>query len=186
MHNVYCIMGRSASGKSTLAKIVSEQLNLSILKSYTTRPMRPGENPDNTDHIFINEDGVEKYKEQIVAKTELNGYIYFITQELLIKSDIYVIDPLGLEYLQKNISNENIRLIPIYISVNPLIAFHHAIKRKDNITEWIKRYDAEDEQFTVFEHRLKLSQVDCKVVKNNKKLDDAASAIIQYIEEIRK
>lgn len=185
MHKLYCIMGRSASGKSTLARKVAEHFKLSILKSYTTRPIRPGENPDSSDHIFITEKDVPKYKEQVIAETEINGYLYFTTKEQLKSADIYVIDPLGLDYLQKNVNTKEIKLVPIYISVNPLVAFHHAIKREDNLTEWIKRFNAEDEQFAVFEHKLKLSQVECKVIKNNKKLDEAAKCLIQYIEENR-
>lgn len=84
--------------------------------------------------------------------------------------------------MQKNINSEEINLIPIYISVSTLVAFHHAERRQDNLTEWIKRYDTEDEQFTEFEKKIKHSQVDCEVIKNNKKLDNAVSALIRYIE----
>ena len=40
MHTVFCIIGRTASGKSTIVNAVAKDLNLKILKSYTTRARR--------------------------------------------------------------------------------------------------------------------------------------------------
>lgn len=89
---MYCIMGRSASGKSTLAREAAKHFNYKVVKSYTTRPIRPGENPETTDHIFITKRDVIQYEGHMVAKTEINGYLYFTTIEMLRESDIYVID----------------------------------------------------------------------------------------------
>ena len=43
MHKLFCIIGRTGSGKSTLVKKAANELGLKILKSYTTRPMRESE-----------------------------------------------------------------------------------------------------------------------------------------------
>lgn len=54
MHTVYCIIGRTASGKSTITRLAANKLGMTILKSYTTRNKRKGEEI-NSDHIFISE-----------------------------------------------------------------------------------------------------------------------------------
>lgn len=180
-HNLYCIIGRSASGKSSLAKAVADYFGFQVVKSYTTRPIRPGENLEISDHIFITEKNVESYQEEMVAYTEINGYKYFTTYQMLMKANIYVIDPNGYKYLKENIKAEEINIIPIYISVCTLVAFWRAKKRKDNLSQWIARYEAEDEQFTEFESRIKSNQIECKVIKNNKKMDNTLHLMIDYI-----
>ena len=42
-HKIFCIIGRSASGKSTITNNVANKLGMKILKSYTTRTMRKEE-----------------------------------------------------------------------------------------------------------------------------------------------
>ena len=81
MHTLYCILGRTSSGKSSIAKEAAKKLNMTVLKSYTTRSMRPGETVDNSDHIFISPDDVEKYKPNMVAYTDRVGYCSFATKE---------------------------------------------------------------------------------------------------------
>lgn len=77
MHTLYCILGRTSSGKSSIAKEAAKKLNMTVLKSYTTRSMRPGETVDNSDHIFISPNDVEKYKPNMVAYTDRVGYCTF-------------------------------------------------------------------------------------------------------------
>ena len=43
MHTLYCIIGRTGSGKSTITKQAANKLNARILKSYTTRARRKNE-----------------------------------------------------------------------------------------------------------------------------------------------
>ena len=44
IHTVYCILGRTGSGKSTVTKEAAKQLNMNILRSYSTRQyLRQGE-----------------------------------------------------------------------------------------------------------------------------------------------
>ena len=128
MHDLFLIIGRTASGKSSIANLVASEMKLSVLKSYTTRPMRPGEE-HCSDHIFIKEDEFQIYKNSIVAYTEINGYKYFCTKNQLMKADIYVIDPDGYDFLSKqNIAG--LRLHPIYISVDSQTRKERFIFRK--------------------------------------------------------
>ena len=151
MHDLFLIIGRTASGKSSIANLVASEMNLSVLKSYTTRPMRPGEE-HCSDHIFIKEDEFQIYKNSIVAYTEINGYKYFCTKNQLMKADIYVIDPDGYDFLSKqNIAG--LRLHPIYISVDSQTRKERFIFRKGTESAFAKRNESESKQFDEFEKR---------------------------------
>ena len=43
MKKLFCIIGETARGKDTLAKILENDYGLRQVVSYTTRPIRPGE-----------------------------------------------------------------------------------------------------------------------------------------------
>ena len=89
---VTLIVGRTASGKSTLAKML-ENMGAKILKSYTTREKR---NESDTDHIFITKEEAKTFSHK-VATTVINGNEYFATLEQFEDSDFYIIDPCGIE-----------------------------------------------------------------------------------------
>ena len=50
MGNIYCLMGKSASGKDTIYNrlLAMEKLHLRRVVPYTTRPMRSGETDGRT------------------------------------------------------------------------------------------------------------------------------------------
>ncbi len=156
MKKIFCIMGRSASGKSSLTKAVADEIGLKVVKSYTTRPMRPGETEKDSDHYFISEDEVSIYKNQMIAYTEINGYKYFTTIDILKHSDIYVIDPEGYQYLSDNLKKHYIKieLIPIYIRLTKDELFARACKRGDAMSVYQERYNSESPQFEAFEKAL--------------------------------
>lgn len=170
-------MGRSASGKSSIAKEVAEKLGLKVVQSYTTRPSRPGETSEDSDHIFITSDQVDQFQSQIIAYTNINGYEYFVTKDILDNSDIYVIDPLGLQEL---LSHPEYAVIPIYIAVDKEIGMQRAAVRGDDITVWIQRYEAENEQFSDFEDMIQRGY-HCAVVNNNGNLEFAIEQVRRLI-----
>ena len=43
MGRIFCLMGKSSSGKDTLYARLSEKLHFSTIVPYTTRPIREGE-----------------------------------------------------------------------------------------------------------------------------------------------
>ena len=75
IHTVYCVLGRTSSGKSTITQKAANNLNMKVLKSYTTRQRRENETDENCDHIFISPNEVEKYRNDMIAYTEPPGYI---------------------------------------------------------------------------------------------------------------
>lgn len=96
---IITVAGRTAAGKSSIAKKLSDKLGLKLLQSYTTRAPRPDESADleHSDHIFISDDEFDKLQD-IAAETTINGVRYCTTMGMLNQSDFYVIDPDGIDY----------------------------------------------------------------------------------------
>lgn len=146
MHKLYCIMGRTASGKSTISRQVSKELGLKVLKSYTTRTMRDNETENNSDHIFIKPEEVINYPNK-AAYTERVGYCSFATEEQLFENDIYIINPNGFKDLKNYTKDmEDIELVGIMINVPYLENVKRAKKRGDYKT-WNENYISEDDEF---------------------------------------
>ena len=63
MGNIYCLMGKSASGKDTIYNrlLAMERLHLRRVVPYTTRPMRSGETDGQT-YVFCTEQQVADFE----------------------------------------------------------------------------------------------------------------------------
>ena len=168
---LFCIIGRTSSGKTSLTKEVAKQLNLKVVKSYTTRPIRPGEIEEESDHYFISEDDYPNYKNDIVAYTEINGYRYFTTKKELEDCDLYVIDPKGYYMLSNKVDNvesiNKIKIVPIYVTISYDIARKRAAERGDDLKTWDERYESEDEQFRKFENYILEYSLNVYVINND-------------------
>jgi guanylate kinase len=148
---IYCVVGRTGSGKDTLVSAVAKIHNMNVLRSYTTRPRRFMEG-DN--HIFISEKEFEQYKDDIIAYTEINGFRYFCTKSQLEDTDFYIIDPNGIDYLRKALPPSEYDLIIIYIDLDYESRKKRATKqRRDEVEVFESRNFSEDHQFTRFEER---------------------------------
>lgn len=174
---IICILGRSASGKTSIAKEVCKRLNLQIVKSYTTRKPRQSE-LEESDHIFINHEQVAQYNP--IAYTKIGEAEYFITETELSQGDVYVVDPNGLEYLEENLP-ANYSLKVVYIAVDREIGTERAAERGDNPDEWIRRYNAENDQFEAFEKAIESGERKCCVVNNNSSIEAAVNKLIEVI-----
>ena len=155
---VLCIIGRTCTGKDTLARALIEHTNLDMLVSYTTRPKRNSET-DGVEHYFITE---EEYLDNYVTKpklayTEINGYRYFTLEESIKpgKKYIYIIDPNG--YLNSFVSkSHSFDYMSIYLRANFFERRRRYLDREhsygeDKIQEFYQRHKAEHEQFGYFE-----------------------------------
>lgn len=146
----FLIVGRTATGKDALAKIL-EGWGWKFVKSYTTREKRyPAENT----HKFITEEEFSKFnKDDIVAYTEINGCKYFATVNQIESADAYIIDPNGLNQLLKNMPTEKFTII--YISPkDEELHKNAAMERGDSKKDFKKRVISEDDEFTKFENDL--------------------------------
>ena len=81
---IICLIGPSGSGKTTLAEALVPT-GIDTIRSYTTRPMRPGEQ-DGREHIFISEAEAHHLltTRRPMAYTLFGGYRYFALWEPVI------------------------------------------------------------------------------------------------------
>lgn len=97
MKNIYLIVGPSGSGKSSISEVVAKDLGLELVSSYTDRPRR---SENEAGHIFLSKEEFDQLK-GFCAYTEFNGHRYGVTEDIIEKSDIYIIDPSGVEFFMR-------------------------------------------------------------------------------------
>ena len=145
-HVLLCLMGRTASGKDTLANKLCERTGLKQIISYTTRERRVNEG--NT-HIFISDAEYQALEDsgRIAAFTQIGPYKYCCTIDQLYDNDVYVIDPEGVNHLRE-LNLPNLRLVTIFVNVPDDIRKDRALnKRRDDRLAFAKRDMAERDQF---------------------------------------
>lgn len=146
------ILGRTASGKDTVANNLEKYYGLKRVVSYTDRPQREGE-PDDS-HTFVTTEEIEKLIPDMVAMTKINGYTYGATYQQVEDADIYVIDPDGYEAITKAMPNTAFTVIYVK-SADDEQRKNHFLEREANNMHakdiWDARNESEDLQFTNFE-----------------------------------
>ena len=178
----YLIVGRTASGKSSIASGVCEKLDLKQVKSYTTRPPRNQmEREGKSDHIFITDEEFDRIPdEQIVAYTKIGNVRYCTTMDILDESDVYVIDPNGIvELLQRAASRTDWKFKIIRVVTHTTeTMLSRFIARGGTLELYRQRKQDEDEQFSRFEQH---NQYDY-VVLNEGPIENAVADVCRYIQ----
>ncbi len=159
-HKVFLIIGRTASGKTSMCKEMEVRLGLRTLMSYTDRPMRETEKNGNCDHTFVTQEEADimlKDMSKVIAYTTSieDGYRRFATIDQLQGADLYIIDPNGVDTLKlcKNPALKDIEFIEIYVRVPYQKAKENAKRRKHTESDFITRYNQESKQFAEYEKR---------------------------------
>lgn len=145
MSDLFIIVGRTASGKDTLAENITRLTGKTMAISHTTRKRRKGEGDT---HIFI--DDIEDYPHRWVD-TYINGNYYFILEDDVKNNDIIIIDPIGLASLLKQASFKRPYQV-LYIDIDRETRCHRYTSRGNvPLDVFIQRDDAEHEQFAAYE-----------------------------------
>jgi guanylate kinase len=145
-HVLLCLIGRTASGKDTLANKLCEHTGLRQIISYATRERRVNEG--NT-HIFISNEEYQSLEDsgRIAAFTQIGSYKYCCTIDQLYENDVYVIDPIGVQHLRE-LNLPNLRLVTVYVNIPDDVRKERALnKRGDDRLAFMKRDMAERDQF---------------------------------------
>lgn len=131
---IFCIMGKSGSGKSTIAKeLVKRNEQFFRVKTYTTRPQRDSESGD--EYIFVTDELSKWYEshDRIIQKETYNGWLYFVVDDgqITYYDMDYIITGTVDRYeaLRKFYGDENVT--PIYIDVDDKTRILRSIQRND-------------------------------------------------------
>lgn len=125
-----CIVGKSGSGKTTIAERL-ESKGLKSVQSYTTRPKR---NKDETGHTFISPEQYKNIdKNEIIASTTFNGFEYCATATQLNEADIYVVDLAGLDCCERYYEyNCDRKIISVFIDTSTYERYRRMINRSND------------------------------------------------------
>ena len=159
MH-IIAIIGRSASGKDTIQKLITTQFeHIKPVISYTTRPKREGE-IDGREHYFVDQETFDKIKSDeanILAYTKFpkTGYEYMASSQNMNKDGVYtyIINPEGIMWLKKN--RPDIKITAILLKTSEFIRTKRAKFRGDSYEAFLARNESEDAQFKEFEKKAK-------------------------------
>lgn len=185
---LYLFVGKSASGKTTIANILEERHGHKQVSSYTTRsPRYCGE----IGHVFISDNEFDNLGE-LAGYTVYNGHRYGTTFQQLDKCSIYVIDIPGVEYLlSKPQSNDRtIRIIYFDTAVSVRIdrmvdrgasdmAIISRLHHDDTTDDWYRNLDKIVWHYKNNENRdVELFKVDA-----NKDIENVLRQVLYYMNE---
>lgn len=140
------LVGKSGSGKTTIARYLEKHYGLKMLESYTTRkPRYDGERG----HEFVSHEFYRQPSNK-VAHTYFDGNHYWATQEQCDNSDVYVIDPDGVKAFRRNY-NSSRPYVVVYLHVDPLTRFTRMMKRGDGFKKAVGRILHDRKKFGKFE-----------------------------------
>lgn len=173
MKSVFIILvGKSGTGKSTVANILEHQYGLKEIKTYTDRPRRYAE--EDT-HTFISENELMALPNK-VAYTIFDGHHYCTTQEQCESYDLAIFDPAGVKYfLDRYAGNKTICVVELWASGMEII--QRMRKRGDAGTKIARRMI----------HDLKAFATPCRVDLRlkNKNSKETACEIIKKVVELQ-
>ena len=173
MSKLFCIMGKSASGKDTIFKrlIQDEMLDLKTVVSYTTRPMREGEQ-NGVEYYFVTGQKLDELKKtgKVIECRDYHTvhgiWSYFTVDDGQVDfnsgQDSIIIGTLE-SYAQIRIFYGKENVVPIYINVEDGERLQRALNRerqqeKPKYAELCRRFLADSEDFS--DEKLKLCEID--------------------------
>jgi len=138
------IVGKGGSGKDYLRKML-EEAGYSYCKSYTTRPIREGEE-NGKDYIFIDEKDIPK-KEDLYESVYFNGWFYGTPKTEFEKSNLFIMTPKGISSLKEE---DLKKCIIIYVNADEETRRIRMGERKD-ADDVERRIEADEQDFRDFD-----------------------------------
>lgn len=154
MKRILFIVGKTSSGKDTVAGYLADKYGISGVCSNTTRPKREYEK-DGVEHYFVTQEEMDKLKSdpEMIAYTKfpLTGYEYCATAKQLPDGKVftYIIDPAGIEYFRENCSAK-IEWVSIYVDLSEELIVERSGVRGDKKAELETRLEGERESFDTY------------------------------------
>ena len=184
MINIIALIGKTSSGKTTIAKELVKNHGYHQIVTFTSRPKRKGEKDGVTYHYISEEDFKQRIEEGFFAEwktydTKFGTWYYGTALDDLKMADaktVIILTPDGYrDILDKLLEKPK----AIYIYANNATIKKRLIKRGDNKEEADRRLKRDNEDFKGVEN-----EVD-RIVYNNydTKIEDVIEKILDFVEE---
>lgn len=139
MGKIFCLMGKSSTGKDTIFKRLTEnkELNLRTIVSYTTRPIRDGEE-EGKEYFFVGEERLKELEDagKVIELRAYNTYYgvwkYFTVEDDQIdleKENYLIIGTLESFKKTKEYFGEE-KVVPILITLDDGVRLQRALDRE--------------------------------------------------------
>ena len=191
MGKIYCLLGKSSSGKDTLFKMLLEESGLALktIVPYTTRPIRVGEQEGVEYHCVTEE--TQKKLEAEGKIIELRAYDticgvwkYFTVDDgqIDLATDNYLVIGTLESYVKMRDYFGAEKLVPLYVEVEDGERLLRALTReraqkKPNYAELCRRFLADSVDFSA--ERLKAAGI-CRWFENTEK-NTTCKELVSYI-----
>ena len=191
MGKIYCLLGKSSSGKDTLFKMLLEEswLSLKTIVPYTTRPIRVGEQ-EGVEYRFVTEE-TQKKLEAEGKIIELRAYDticgvwkYFTVDDgqIDLATDNYLVIGTLESYVKMRDYFGAEKLVPLYVEVEDGERLLRALTREraqkePNYAELCRRFLADSVDFSA--ERLKAAGI-CRWFENTEK-NTTCKELVSYI-----
>jgi hypothetical protein len=191
MGKIYCLLGKSSSGKDTLFKMLLEESGLALktIVPYTTRPIRVGEQ-EGVEYHFVTEE-TQKKLEAEGKIIELRAYDticgiwkYFTVDDgqIDLATDNYLVIGTLESYVKMRDYFGAEKLVPLYVEVEDGERLLRALTReraqkKPNYAELCRRFLADSVDFSA--ERLKAAGI-CRWFENTEK-NATCKELVSYI-----
>ena len=191
MGKIYCVMGKSSSGKDSIYNRIMQQGEPALLRivPYTTRPRREGET-DGREYVFTDETHVQQL-ESAGKVIELRAYhtVYGIWKYFTVDNEQTDLDTKDYLAIGTLVSYEKLRdyygaerIVPIYVEVEDGMRLARALDRersqiKPNYDEMCRRFLADSADFS----EENLEKAGIKKRFQNEELQKCVEKITEFI-----
>ena len=191
MGKIYCICGKSSSGKDTVYKrlLADESLKLNQLVTYTTRPIREGE-VNGREYFFIDEaQAIKLHEEGKIVESRAYNTVFGIWKYMTVDDgDIeldqksYIVIGTLESYVQiRNYFGKD-KVVPVMIDVDDGERLERALKRErqqasPKYDEMCRRFLADSADFS--EDKVRSAGIE-KVFVNDV-LEDCINSVREYV-----
>lgn len=181
---IYVLIGKTASGKTTIIDYISKEKWINPIVTYTTRPPRKGEKDGETYHFVTKEKFEELIQSGFFAEYRsyktIAGLWYYGSSFDSYDTDedkLIILNPEGYYQIKKYLDSDVIRSIYIYSNIKTIK--NRLQKRGDKKDEAERRIESDLADFKGLEF-----EVD-KIIYNNEgdNIDDVVSKVLSYISE---
>lgn len=169
LNGLYCLIGKSGTGKSTVMQALHDTYGYTIAQSYTDRPKRT---PVEHGHVFVSPSEFDSLENLILPRASQDGR-YGMTEAMLDNSELIVLDYQGTKELLETYTKRPVHVIGLHADMHSRIVRIEG--RGNTFQERRKRLSADEHDFYFMDDI-------CEIIVTNKDLQHTLEVIKNFID----